>query len=80
MDTKNVKLLDVLEVKPNIIRARGKGWVACCAKEKEFVTKCYEKDPYYEIWDIPMDEAIALLERKRPKDLATHGKAIKENL
>ena len=80
MGTKTVKLLGVLGVKPNTIRGLGKGWVAYCAKEKEFVTNCYENDPYYEIWDIRMDEAIALVGRKRPKGLAIHGKSIKENL
>ena len=53
-----MKLLGVIGVNPIIIRARGKDWVACCAKEKEFVTNCYEKDPYYEIWDISLDEEI----------------------
>ena len=64
LDTKNVKFFDILGVHPNVIRAPGKGWIAYCAKEKEFVTNFYESDP----------SAINL------EDLAIHGKAIKENL
>lgn len=80
LDTKNVKFFDILGVHPNVIRAPGKGWIAYCAKEKEFVTNFYEADPWFAVWDMPVSDAIELLKRKRPKDVAIHGKAIRENL
>lgn len=80
IDTKNVKFFDLLGVHPNIIRAPGKGWIAYCAKEKEYVTNFYETDPYAQIWDMDVDEAIALLKKKRPRDVALNGKSIRENL
>lgn len=81
LDTRNVRFFDLLDLHPNIKRKPGRAWIVYCAKDKVYVTNFYEDDPWFTVFTMEdPEEAMALLVKKRPRDVAISGKAIRENL
>lgn len=87
LDTTDANFFDLranlnhLPVHPNIIKSPGKGWIAYCAKHHVFQSNFYEDDPFATAANMEdPDEALALLWKKRPKDMCMHGSSIEKNL
>lgn len=81
IDTIDARFFDLKHVHPNIIRKPGKGWIAYCAKHKEYVSNFYEEEPF--AMAAAMEDPDAALKHlwvKRPRDMCLHGESIEKNL
>lgn len=85
----NSRLFDFQEVHPNILnKAPGEGWKAYClgrdGKEQVRNISNIEGDPFNEAVKLAMngnaDEGFRLLCRKRPREIALHGRSVRANL
>jgi len=80
IDTRNCRHFDLCGVHPNIVNAPGKGWIAYCAKEKEYVTNFYKRDPFSEAFEMSPESGLVHLRQTRPRDVALQGMNIIANL
>lgn len=85
----NSRLFDYMEVHPNIVNgAPGEGWKAYCLgrddKRQVRHISNIAQDPYACAFELAHNgkhaEAIRLLIKKRPRDMALHGRSVRANL
>ena len=76
------RCFDVLGVHPNICRGSpNKGWHDYIAKHGDFISNFYQRCPYAEAFESAnVNDAMKLLIKKRPADVAKHGEQIERNL
>lgn len=80
-DTSNARFWDFEGVHPNIIRKPGKNWENYCAKDGDFITNYWERCPWAQARDEETYEgAMAILWKKRPRDMFLHGRQIEDNM
>lgn len=73
-------IFDLKGVHPNCIDP-GQGWKSYVVKQGEYITNCYETNPYSEaLRKDTFQEAINYLWEKRPRDMALSAHNIEENL
>lgn len=80
VDTRSCHYFDLCGVHPNIVSAPGKGWIAYCAKHKEFVTNFFMRDPFSAAFEMSPESGLNHLRQTRPRDVALQGQNIIANL
>lgn len=80
-DTSDVGFWDMQGVHPNIIRKPGKNWINYCGKWGDYITNFWEPCPWAAARDAKtFEDGLAILWKKRPRDMFLHGKQVAENM
>lgn len=80
LDCKDVKCFDIEGVHPNIIRGPKQGWIEYVAKDKNFETNFYAKDPCMAAMECDTwQEASDILWEKMPKWMLEKAAQVEKN-
>lgn len=81
LNSTDSRFFDYQGVHPNILSGSpGNGWPHYCAKDKNYITNFYERDPYTEaLQKATWEEALDHLREKRPADVLKYGTTLEAN-